>query len=271
MVSIKATSCSGEVFPQTEPNHHTLDPKAASADAARKARQMVAWISAHAGAQPGAEEGQPDERELFEALQVCGYRATRAARSKDGNPAEQQAWGERKKIIRNHLISRNLGLAYAMLARFQTSRVDRDDLRSEAVLALVRAVEGFDPWRGFRFSTYACRGIVRAMIGAVRKSHRYEMRLAVDPEMGNTPDSKTNDWTELYLDRLRRMLDDNRGELTEREATVLAGRFGVGGGAKRTLSHIGALMGLTKERVRQIQNTALQKLRLALESDPVLQ
>ena len=266
MVSGNATSRSEKAVIDAKPIHRAVNPEATTADAAKKARQIATWVTAQVNSNDVPEADGPDEHALFVALQVSVYRATRNTRDKAGAPAERHAWGERRKIIRNHLVNRHLGLAYAMFARFQSSQVDRDDLRSEAMLALVRAVEGFNPWRGFRFSTYACRAIIRAMIEAVRKSNRYELRFVAEPEAESAPPSQTSDWSEVYLNRLRRTLHDNRGDLTEREATILAGRFGVGGGAKRTLSQVGALMGLTKERVRQIQNKALAKLRGALES-----
>ena len=76
---------------------------------------------------------------------------------------------------------------------------------------------------------------------------------------------------ELCLGRLRRALDCNLGELTEVEATVLAHRFFTEERrSERTFQEIGVLIGLSKERVRQIQNIALEKLREVLEFDPVL-
>jgi RNA polymerase primary sigma factor len=218
---------------------------------------------------PGEEK--PGEHALFAALHTCAYRATRKARGKPMTDSERDDWVARWKVIRDYIIDQNLGLAYSTLTRFQGSHADWEDLRSESFLALVRSVEGFNPWRGFRFSTYACHAIIRALIHASRKSTRYRLQFPAELDSWREPAGETDDWSELFVDRLRRALDENHGELTERESTVLAGRFPVGGGLGRTLSEIGDALGLSKERVRQIQNSALSKLREVLEADPALQ
>jgi RNA polymerase primary sigma factor len=60
---------------------------------------------------------------------------------------------------------------------------------------------------------------------------------------------------------LREMVND----LNTREATILRYRFGLDGGPERTLEDVGAKFGVTRERVRQIQNLALKKLRKMIE------
>ncbi len=78
-------------------------------------------------------------------------------------------------------------------------------------------------------------------------------------------------WTELYADRLNRALDQNLGELTERESDILGRRYPLDGELGLTLGEIGARIGLSRERVRQIEKTALNKIRVVLEADPALQ
>ena len=61
------------------------------------------------------------------------------------------------------------------------------------------------------------------------------------------------------------MLQDMVKHLDTREATILRYRFGLDGGAERTLEEVGVKFGVTRERVRQIQNLALRKLRKMIE------
>jgi RNA polymerase sigma factor (sigma-70 family) len=75
----------------------------------------------------------------------------------------------------------------------------------------------------------------------------------------------------LYVERLRWVLDRNLGALTEMESHILAQRFPASRGSRLTFQEIGNSVGLSKERVRQIQNVALDKLREVLTGDPVLQ
>ncbi len=247
------------------------DGRAKTRSAVTKAVRLAEWVSAQKVLLTDPEQETPDERDLFGALQTCAYRSTRGGRRKGSSAPDSQEWAERWRLLRDYLIRQNTGLAYKMLARFRASRLDRDDLRGEALLALIRATERFDPWRGFRFSTYACRAIVRALIQAARKSNRGGFQLVLEPEIAPEQSCDRGDWSDLYVDRLRRALRDNKGELTDRESTILAGRFPMNGGSRHTLSQIGGAIGLSKERVRQIQNIALTKLRGVMEADPVLQ
>jgi len=74
----------------------------------------------------------------------------------------------------------------------------------------------------------------------------------------------------IYVERLRRAMDRNLGDLTEMESRVLQSRFPVDRASPQTFRQIGKIVGLSKERVRQIQNVALHKLRDALRTDPLL-
>lgn len=169
-------------------------------------------------------------------------------------------------------MERNLGLVHVCMRRFRFQSVDEDDVLSEAMCALGRAIDRFNPWRGFRFSTYACNVIVRALM---RRGKTESRRRKVFPVQHDETYEKAaelpDEGKELRLDRLRVALDRNLGRLTDLEVTVLSHRFCEDRNSELTYQEIGQLVGLSKERVRQIQNTALDKLRAALEEDPVLQ
>jgi RNA polymerase primary sigma factor len=61
------------------------------------------------------------------------------------------------------------------------------------------------------------------------------------------------------------MLQEMVKKLDPREATILRYRFGLDGGSEKTLEEVGKKFGVTRERVRQIQNIALKKLRKMIE------
>jgi RNA polymerase nonessential primary-like sigma factor len=72
------------------------------------------------------------------------------------------------------------------------------------------------------------------------------------------------------VETMREVLLDNRAELTEVERTVVMERFAIGNAGKpHTLGEVGEMIGLTNERVRQIQNHALTKLKAALVENGV--
>jgi RNA polymerase sigma factor (sigma-70 family) len=239
------------------------DRRLALASSEQKALAVVEWVL---GERP--EEKSPGESALFIAMHVCAYRATRQSRKAD---AEREQWIERWCIIRSHVVEQNVGLTYTMMSQFRASNVEWDEQRSESLYALLRAVDGFNPWSGFRFSTYACNAITRALIHLWKKTNRYKSRFPVEHEAWMENFEYDDKWSKLYADRLHRALDQNLGELTPREAMILWWRFPLDGQKGLTLGQIGEAIGLSKERARQIQEIALGKLRSVLETDPVLQ
>jgi len=212
-----------------------------------------------------------EETDLFFALQTCGYRAARPNRGQRITMSERRQWAGRYRIIREHIVEQHLGLAYSMIRRFKCHELDHDDLVSDALFALSRAVERFNPWRGYRFSTYACTAIARALINRSRRGLSYRRRFPFRHDVSFELSERVDTQTELYAERLRHALEDNLGELDEREASVLAQRFPLDHAPQSSLGEIGRAIGLSKERVRQIQNNALRKLREVLAADPLLQ
>jgi len=229
---------------------------------AKEAAKIAAWIASEQ-----RPEQKPDEHELFVALHACAYRI-----AQEGTPeAERTEWVGRRQRIRSHIVEQNLGLVYSTATRFRSPHVDYDDLRGEGLMALVRAVDWYDPWRGARFSTYACHAIIRAMIRHAKQARKHLAYHALQDDAVTETTAPAESWTDSYVARLRRALADNLGELTPRESDILGQRFPGDERAKRTLEEVGDRCGLSKERVRQIQKRALRKLRDVLEVDPMLQ
>ena len=206
---------------------------------------------------------------LFPALQTCAYRAGPAAGA-NGRSADRRAWTERYRALREHVVELNLGLAYSMVRRFKCHASDHDDLVSDALFALVRAIDRFNPWQGCRFSTYACTAIARALINRGKQRRRLHQQFPFRHDVSFEMSERVDTQAELYAERLRRALDANLGALNELERQVLAQRFPLDHTPQVTLGQIGHVMGLSKERIRQIQNKALLKLRDALAADPAL-
>jgi RNA polymerase sigma factor (sigma-70 family) len=125
---------------------------------------------------------------------------------------------------------------------------------------------------GFRFSTYACNAIARSLLRIRKQASRHHERFPVQHDVSlEQPDEPEDQHTELAVERLNRVLRRNLGELTELESQVIAQRFPPGPEPRLTYREIGEAVGLSKERVRQIQNVALDKLREVLSQDPMLQ
>jgi RNA polymerase sigma factor (sigma-70 family) len=168
----------------------------------------------------------------------------------------------------NDIIQKNEGLAFIVARRFIHGGEDGDEIISDAKCALARAAVGFNPWKGYRFSTYACTIIARDLMRRAKRNANRRRLFPVqhDPAFERGEIARKSDKEVYRLDVLRRVLDRNLGSLTELESRVLGYRFPEDRGEDiPTFQEIGNLVGLSKERVRQIQNVALQKLRVEIE------
>ena len=239
-----------------------IKTKAATAVAIGLARDIAA----------GAEfDDPPDETTLFQALHVCAYRGTRRAPRGTDRELRRVEWIQRWLTVREYIVQQNLGLVHLMVARFRTTGVEADDLFSDALLALLRSVERFDPWRGVRFSTFACNVILRDLMRRAKRVGRYRRLFPVQYDAmferpQPTPDIRIE--LQLSVERLERALENNLAGLTDLESLIIAQRFPFNRTRRRTLQQVGDWIGVSKERVRQIQNQALGKLRQFLDPAP---
>jgi len=180
-------------------------------------------------------------------------------------------WHDKSEHLREYLVRTNLALVLAMAKRTRLGDVDFAEIVSEGNMALLRAVEKFNVDRGFKFSTYACRAILKAFSRTALKHNRHRTRFPVEFE----PDLEKSDWSDRKRDaveqdlvsELKTIVDRNLAELSDVEQTVLKRRFNweQEQNSPLTLEEVGQIIGVTKERVRQIQNKALAKIRRLME------
>jgi RNA polymerase primary sigma factor len=187
-------------------------------------------------------------------------------------------WDSRINSTRGEIVQANVPLVLAMAKRTRMGNIDYAELISEGNMALLRSVDKFDCGRGFKFSTYACRAILKSFSRVAMKASRYRGRFPTefDPSLERSDYSDTQrEGVELdCVDELRGILTQNSADLNDVEVRVIQARFALvrpageaATEAPKTLEQVGLMIGVTKERVRQIQNRALAKLRHKLLDD----
>lgn len=217
---------------------------------------------------------------LFLQFNYAMYRLAKLAASQRRRVSLERArqmvvWHGRAAGIRDALVSANMALVISMAKRSWIHNVDFIELISEGNVALLRSVEKFDVGRGFKFSTYACRAIIKGFARLAGRSGKYYQRFPVefDPEL-ETADTNAYREEEQWgdsLDQLSSVLKRNKARLTSIERTVVSERYALASRNKgKTLAQVGRKVGLTNERVRQIQILAISKLREAMDDGPIV-
>ncbi|MEJ5240851.1 MAG: sigma-70 family RNA polymerase sigma factor [Anaerolineales bacterium] len=231
---------------------------------------------------------------------------------------------------REHLIKANMRLVVSIARRYIGYGIPLLDLIQEGNLGLIRAIEKYDPHRGFRFSTYATWWIRQSIGRAIATQgrtirlpvhvndqirHLYRAIYTLEQNLGRSPTVEEIaeasglepqkvrwlikvSWIPLSLDMsldgedeeerdlmhvvedqnapsplqsayhsmLREKLEEALASLPAREAHILRLRFGLETGEPCTLEELGRRFGLSRERVRQLENSALRRLRQPLRA-----
>ena len=182
------------------------------------------------------------------------------------------------KAQRDELVTRNMGYVVTLARQYKSDMLTTDDLVSEGTIGIIRAAERYDASRGKPFVTFAAPYIRRAIEEAIARLTGEAPVLSTDESL---PVGSQNNFTLLNVledpnapradasveaDALDDAMVDALGLLADREQTVLRHYYGIGGTDRLTMAEIADLMGLKRERVRQIRDTALRHLRRTAKS-----
>jgi RNA polymerase primary sigma factor/RNA polymerase sigma factor len=167
----------------------------------------------------------------------------------------------------------NLRLVVSIAKRHVGPSDNFFELVSDGNMSLIRAVEKFDFARGNKFSTYASWAIMKNFARTIPDEIRHRDRYrTANFEMFSATEDQRSDQYEQESAQSQRQFQVGRilERLDEREQKIIISRFGLDHKQEPlTLKEVGAEMGVTKERVRQIEARALSKLRQAAEDEHI--
>ena len=178
---------------------------------------------------------------------------------------------EQAVATKNEIVQANLRLVVSIAKRHVTANDDFFSLVSDGNMSLIRAVDKFDYSRGNKFSTYASWAIMKNFARSIPDEfrHRDRFRTSLDEMFSAQQDDRSDQYEQesaqqFREQQIRRILSS----LDEREQKIIIRRFGLNHSEEpRTLKEVGADLGVTKERVRQIEAQALSKLRRAAQQE----
>lgn len=219
------------------------------------------------------------EKQLFRRMNYLRYLAWKIM--VDSSPESIGQWDlERAKGLlraaewhRDVIVKANIRLVISIVKKFSNPQCSFDDLLSDGIMALIRSVDKFDYQLGYRFSTYATQ-VVR------RNSYRFVMdrqdeRLRISNSVHeNGLDIEEDEYgavvSEQRWEALQAKLKQLLFQLDKRERLIIRARFSLGGFRRvQTLQRLADKLGISKERVRQLEKRALEKLQGMAAESPI--
>lgn len=219
-----------------------------------------------------------EEMRLFRRMNYLKYKAT-TIRSElnPSRPSKKKVLQaedalQESAAIRDRILQSNTRLVMSIVKKFVTPQQSFDELLSDGIFSLMQAAEKFDYDRGFRFSTYAYRAIARNTYRKINDRQKENTRYALNSEeavLGTADECNSSSVYDEAWDRLRRLLGHMMDRLDRRERFIIRSRYALGAHRKvRTFQCLADKLGVSKERVRQLEQRAVAKLQAFASEEP---
>lgn len=219
------------------------------------------------------------ETHLFRKMNYLKYRAAKlrdqldVARPKHALMSRIEQYYDEAVAVKNQIIRANLRLVVSIAKRHVSPMMNFFELVSDGNMSLIRAVDRFDYSRGNKFSTYASWAIMKNFARTLPNEHRHQDRFRTSHAdlFSATEDARSDEHEQESAQSQREaVVRKILSRLDRREQEIIIRRFGLNRGQEPlTLKQVGAQMGVSKERIRQIECRALNHLRKAVEEETV--
>jgi RNA polymerase sigma factor (sigma-70 family) len=199
----------------------------------------------------------------FRAAQLRDQIVNRRPKTKELDEIESLL--ERASEVKNFLIRSNLRLVVSIAKRHLKPTSNFFEMVSDGNMSLIRAIEKFDYTKGNKFSTYASWAIMKNYARSIPAEHRIldRFRTGNDEVFRFSEDDRGSQFAEEAANtRQHQMIMSILENLDERERAIIMHRYGLERGSEpETLEQVGSRFNVTKERIRQIESRAMQKIR----------
>jgi RNA polymerase primary sigma factor/RNA polymerase sigma factor len=219
------------------------------------------------------------EMHLFRKMNFLKYKASELRKELDPSQPKRGLMDQIERLyedlvgVKNEIVSANLRLVVSIAKRHVGPVENFFELVSDGNMSLIRAAEKFDYARGNKFSTYASWAIMKNFARTIPDEHRRRDRYRTsNAEMFNATEDVRSDQFEQESAQNQRESQVGKilERLDQREREIIISRFGLQrGNEPLTLKEVGAEQGVTKERIRQLEARALNKLRKAAHEEKI--
>ncbi len=213
------------------------------------------------------------EQDLFRRYNYLKYKVAKSLKALEPEKISQAQFDTLKgaltevEAVKQRIISANLRLVVSIAKKHVGWSSKFFEVISDGNMSLMRAVEKFDYTRGIKFSTYASWAIIKNYARSIPEQFYRCSRWVTGQEeiLDAAPDQRPAPASESDRRHVREAIAAGMNELDDREREIVSSHFGLGGrSGALTLEQLGQRFGVTKERVRQIEQRALARLREVL-------
>ncbi len=182
------------------------------------------------------------------------------------------AWKSGDMEARNRLIEHNLRLVAHIVKKYESSRVDSDDLISIGTIGLIKGIQTYNPDKGVRLATYAARCIENEILMHMRAQRKVVRDVSIHEPIGQDKEGNEVSLLDILgtdgdeiIDTVSFRMDRDEiynglAILDDRERQIIWARFGLPYGAEKTQREIAREMGISRSYVSRIEKRALEKL-----------